>query len=1170
MIPMNELKNKGLKEFALSKISVANRTTVLVILAIIAMAGWDAYNGMPREAFPEVIMPQIYVGTPYPGNSPVDIEKLITRPIEKEINTISGVDKITSTSIQGYSTIVVDFSFDVSPTEALRKVKDKVDIVKSSPDFPKDLPADPNIFEMNFSELMPVMNVNLSGDFSMEMLNDYAEILEDKIEGLPQISKVDIRGVQKKEVKILVDLKKMESLKIGFYDIEKAIQNENKTISGGDILLDGYRRTIRALGEFESIDEFGNIIVKQEKLNIVYLRDIAEIVFEEEERTSYAREFSQPVVMLDVIKRAGENLIIASDEINAIIAELQETTFPENLNISITSDMSEKTRTQVDELQNSILFGVILVVGVLLFFLGLRNALFVGVAIPLSMFMAFIWLNSIGVTLNMMVLFSLILALGMLVDNGIVIVENIYRLMAEGYSPVKAARYGAGEVAWPIIASTATTLAAFIPLALWPGQMGEFMQYLPMTLMIVLGSSLFVALVINPVLTSLYMKIEESEWKSMWKTVIILTFIGAVLMWLGYFILVDGIHLDQIFISEVVIRSVGTLMVFASILILVNKYFFIPGTKYFQVTLLPLLEESYKRFLTGALKKPLIWFGLMPVLLALSFLLMKESQPKVLFFPITEPAYINIFIEQPIGTDIDQTNAIASQVETIVIDYFNEDITPSLSTDFAGKYAKKVIAESIIGQVGKGTSDPMQGPSAGNSPNKARIQISFVPFKERLGISTSHVMKELREKVQDLPGVSLIVDQDKAGPPQGKPINIEVSGDDYEQLLVLTEQMKEFIDSKNILGIEDLKADVEMGKPELLIHIDRAKARRLNVSSAQIGSTLRTALFGKEVSTYKDGEDDYDIVVRLRNEDRYDIETLLNQKITFRDPSNGRIMQVPISSVVKAEKSTTFSAVKRRDLKRVISLQSNVLSDYNANEVVAEVSNVLNDYNLPEGYTWKFTGEQEEMAKNMTFLMTALAIAIFLIYLIIVSQFNKISSPVIIVLSVVFSIIGVLLGLVIFQMAFVVIMTMIGIISLAGIVVNNAIVLIDYTDLIRSRRKLELGMADDERLSIEETVNAIIEGGKTRLRPVLLTAITTVLGLVPMAVGINIDFFSLVSHLDPQFFLGGDNVIFWGPMSWTIIFGLTFATFLTLVIVPVMYLLVEQLKWKVYGSKVKV
>lgn len=1151
-------ENKGLKKFSLSSWAVGNRTTVLVIMAIIIFAGISAFNGMPREAFPEVVMPQIYVGTPYPGNSPLDIEKLITRPLEKEINTISGVDKITSTSIQGYATIIVDFSFDISPTEALRKVKDKVDIVKSSPDFPKDLPADPNIFEMNFSELMPVMNVNLSGDFSMEMLEDYAKVLEEKMEDLPQISKVDIRGIQEKEVKILVDLKKMEPLELSLRDVENAIGSENITISGGDILVDGFRRNIRAIGEFASTDEIENVIVKREKGNIVYLRDIAQVKFEGKDRESYAREFSQPVVMLDVIKRAGENLIEASDEINAIIEELKESTFPESLNISITSDMSEKTRRQVDELLNSIIFGVLLVVGVLLFFLGLRNALFVGIAIPLSMFMAFIWLNAAGVTLNMMVLFSLVLALGMLVDNGIVIVENIYRLMDEGYSPLQAARYGAGEVAWPIIASTATTLAAFVPLALWPGTMGEFMQYLPMTLMIVLASSLFVALVINPVLTSLYMKLQEDEWKSIWIVVGVLLSVGGLLIFLGY-----GPA------SSVLLRSMGTLMLFSSILITVNKLLLIPGTHIFQTTILPKTEALYERFLNRVMKRPLVWFGLMPLLLVISIVVMIVSSPKSLFFPITEPSYLNVFIEQPIGTDIESTNQIEKQVEAIVMDYFQESIDTSLSKKAAGKYKKQVIVESIIGQVGAGTSDPAQGPNSGQTPNKARIQISFVPFKDRLGISTSKMMMQLRERLKGLPGVQLIVDQDKAGPPQGKPVNIEITGDDYNQLLAEAERMKSYIDGQGIYGIEDLKPDVEMGKPELIIHIDRAKARRLNLSSSQIGTTLRTALFGKEISTYKEGEDDYDIVVRLQDKDRYSIETLLNQKITFRDQTNGKISQVPMSSVVTAEKKITFSAVKRRDLLRVISLQSNVLNDANATEVVESIKASLSSYEMPSGINWKFTGEQEEMAKNMKFLTNALLIAIGLIYLIIVSQFNKVSSPIIIVLSVLFSIIGVLFGLVIFKMDFVVIMTMIGIISLAGIVVNNAIVLIDYTDLIRIRKRLELGMEDDQRLPMEETVKAIIAGGKIRLRPVLLTAITTILGLIPLAMGINIDFFSLVTDFNPQFFMGGDNVIFWGPMSWTIIFGLTFATFLTLVIVPVMYLIVERIKWKVYGDKVK-
>jgi multidrug efflux pump subunit AcrB len=1139
----DNLKNKGLKKFGLTTLSVKNRTTVFVLTAILLLAGAASYVSMPREAFPEIVIPEIYVGTPYPGNSPTDIEKLITRPLEKEINSITGIDKILSSSIQGYSSIQIKFDFSVTPKEALRKVKDAVDKAKADADFPDDLPAEPNVFEMNFSELRPVMNINLSGDFSSDILKEYAEIIEDKIEDLPQITKVDIRGIQEKEVKIKIDVQKMESMEISFRDIENAIGSENLTISGGDVIVDGIRRTVRTIGDFSDWKTIKNVIIKQEKGNIVYLRDLATIVFEEKDRESFAREFGQPVVMCDVFKRGGENLLEASDAINEIIANLQETTFPKNLAISITADMSEKTRTQVSELENSILFGMLLVVGVLLFFLGLRNALFVGLAIPLSMFISFMVLGALGVTLNMIVLFALVLALGMLVDNGIVIVENIYRLMDEGYSPAKAAIHGAGEVAWPIIASTATTLAAFLPLAIWPGQMGEFMKFLPLTLMIVLSSSLFIALVINPVFTAVFMKLEEKPANKK-KILIISTFL-----------VLSGLLID--FIGSM---AYGNVLIAAGLTILTSTYFYSPATAHFQEKVLPKWDAFYQRFLTYVLrgKNPIIWilgtFGL----LFFSFVLMNIASPKVEFFPVNMPNYLNIFIEQPVGTDIEATNKIAIDVEQKVKAYFDDEI------DIDGeKLPRNFMIESIIGQVGNGTSDPAQGVSMGNTPNKARITISFVKFSERKGMSTSKIMNEIRSIVNEIPGAKIIVDKDVAGPPQGKPINIEVYGDDYEALIDEAEKMQQYINKANIYGVEELNLDIQTGKPEIIINVDRQKAKRLNLSTSQIGSTIRTALFGKEISTYKEGEDDYDIVIRMEDGKRYNIDNLINQKITFRDPTNGKISQVPISAVAKAEKSTTFSAIKRKNLKRLVTIQSNVIEGANPTEVVNNIKSALKDYPVDDKHNWVFTGQQEEQAKEMNFLSKALMIAVFLIFLIIVAQFNSISAPVIIVGSVVFSLIGVLLGLVIFQMDFIVMMTMIGIISLAGIVVNNAIVLIDYTKLVIERKKLELGIGEKEKLPMDEIVNSIIEGGKTRLRPVILTAITTVLGLMPLAVGMNINFFTLFSELDPQIYFGGDNVAFWGPMSWTIIFGLTFATFLTLVVVPVMFLLIEKFKYKV-------
>ena len=592
---MEEKENHGiLKEFKLSSISLKNKMTVYVLTAIILLAGLATYQSMPREAFPEIVIPQIYVGTAYPGNSAADIEKLITRPLEKEIKAISGIDKMTSTTVQGYSTIFIEFDFSITPEEALRKVKDKVDLAKGDPDFPNDLPADPNIFEMNFSEMMPIVNINLSGDYSVDQLNEYAEYLEDKIEALPEITEVDIRGVTEKEMKINVDLAKMEAMEISFNDIAGAIRNENITISGGDVLSGNTRRTVRVVGDFENAAEIEDVTVKQEKFNIVYLRDIAEVVFEEAEVTSFAREYQQPVVMVDVKKRGGANLINASESIDKIIAEAQRNIIPSDVTITKTNDQSDDTRRMVSELENSIIFGILLVVLVLLFFLGIRNALFVGIAIPLSMLLSMFILGAVGVTLNTMVLFSLILALGMLVDNGIVVVENIYRLMdEEGMPAIKAARYGVGEVAMPIIASTATTLAAFLPLAIWPGMMGEFMFWLPVTLMTVLGSSLFVALVINPVLTSAFMKVEEEKGNPKK-----LAIIGISLITLGCTMRVVDIN------------TMGSLFIISGLLGFANYYILSPSTKWFQTRFLPFLERQYKVFLAFALRRwnPVFFF----------------------------------------------------------------------------------------------------------------------------------------------------------------------------------------------------------------------------------------------------------------------------------------------------------------------------------------------------------------------------------------------------------------------------------------------------------------------------------------------------------------------------------------------------------------------------------
>ena len=1141
------MSSKIHKEFPLSTWSINNKMTVFVIIFIILIGGYKAYKSMPREAFPEVVVPQIFITTVHPGNSAVDIEKLITRPLEQEINTISGIEKITSTSSQDFSMIMAEFDFSVTPEEALRKVKDKVDIAMSDGDFPKDLPSDPSVQELNISEMMPIMNINLSGEFSMDQLKNYAEYLEDEIESLPEITAVDIRGVQDKEVEIALDLYRMQASEISFYDIAKVIKNENMTISGGELQENGIKRNVRIIGEFESPEEIGDIIVKQEFGNIVYLRDIATIRFQEKERESYAREFSEPVVMLDVKKKGGKNLIDASEKINKILADARAHKFPKNLEISVTNDMSSQTKKQVANLENSIIMGMILVVLVLLFFLGLRNALFVGVAIPLSMFMSFILLSLMGVTLNMMVLFGLILALGMLVDNGIVVVENIYRLYDEGLPLLQAAKLGVGEVAMPIIASTATTLAAFLPLAFWPGMMGEFMKYLPITLIIVLGSSLFVGLVVNPVLTSVYMKLKEKE---MPLGKLLLYSIGLILI--GLLLIFVGFEKHR-----GTSNALGLAFVIFGALWLINNLLFTPATRWFQNKALPWLENRYEKALLFALKSwhpYAILIGTI-LLFVFSMALMKIFPPKTLFFPDTPPKQIYVFIEYPIGTGIDVTNHLTQKMEKDIIQYLRK----------YEENGSNFLVTSVIGQVGKGTADPKREIGGGGStPNKARITIDFVDYEFRKGVHTKNVLEDIRNIVKQYPGVIVAVDKPKDGPPAGAEVNIEVSGDDYKLVMREAQNIKNYIEASNVTGYEKLKLDVEQGKPELSVLIDRQKARRLALSTGQIGDAIRTSIYGKEVSTYKDGEDDYPINIRLDKKYRNDKESILNQLITFRNQSNGKIMQIPIAAVATTKNTTTFSAVKRKNLKRLITITSNVLGNYNATEVNNALKKLLKTYQLPEGIAVKFTGEQEEQAKQMAFLSKALLIAVALIFLIIVGQFNSMSTPGIISMSVLLSLIGVLLGLVIFHMEFVVLMTMIGIISLAGIVVNNAIVLLDYTGLLMKRKAAAQGWDTSVFTGNKKILHdSIVEGGKTRLRPVLLTAITTVLGLLPLAMGVNFNFATLFTRFDPQFYLGGDNTAFWGPMSWTVIFGLTFATFLTLIVVPIMFYLLNLLKlWR--------
>ena len=1137
------MKSNPYKEFGISSWAINNSMTTYVIIAIILFMGFFSYFSMPREAFPEVVMTQIYVSSINPGNSAEDVEKFISEPLEKEFNNVAGVKKITSTTLQDFSIIIVEFEDHVEINNAKQLVKDRVDMVKAETTWPtldNGAKVEPSVFDMNISEEFPILNVNLTGDFTSRQLKLYAEHLQDEIELLSPIKEATIRGIDEEEVEVALDLYKMSAAKVSFDNVINAIRNENKTISGGHIKSTEVEKNLRIVGEIESPEELENIVVKHDD-GVVFLRDIATITFQQKETTTLAREDGQPVVMLDVKKRAGKNMLDAVEEIKATIAYEQENYFPADLQISVSNDQSVQTENQVDDLVNNIIFGVILVVLVLMFFLGFKNALFVGFAIPMSMLMALGILSFMGFTLNTMVLFGLVMGLGMLVDNGIVVVENAYSLMQKGMPRTEAVKQGMGEVAWPIIASTATTLAAFFPLGLWPGVLGSFLIFFPITLSIVLGSSLFVALIINAMLVSKFMQIEEKESnrRQNIKWSLILVFIGGISLTLGFVF------------DMAAARAIGNMAILAFISLWIYVFVLKRTIDYFQNNVLTKMDNAYERSLKFALSGKryyLFIFGTIGIFIV-SIILFSLSKPKVELFPDNEPNQIITYIEYPEGTAIEKTDKITLELEAKI-----KAVIDKYSTNDGENF----MVESFISQVGKGSNNPMsEGGITNDMPHRAKITLSLHEFQERRGYRSNDLMNDIREAVKGNPGVSVIVEKDMVGPPVGYPINIEIVGDDYDNMLEDAENIRAKIESEAIAGIEDLKIDVNKAKPEYKITIDRQVAGQLGIPAALVGQTLRRAIYGEEASTYKVGDKDYEINVRLDKDSRYNEDRLLNQPITFQN-NKGQIIQVPISAISSIEQTSSFSAIKRRDLKRVINIHSNVLAGYNANEILENIDRSLDGYEFSEGVSYKFTGEQEEQEDNLAFLVLALFVAVGGILLILVGQFNSISKPIIIVTSILLSLSGVFLGMLFTNMNFIIIMTMMGIISLAGIVVNNAIILIDYTIILMSRYRQERDMTEDEYLSPGEYRNLIIAAGKSRLRPVILTAITTVLGLIPLATGLNIDFFGLITDYAPNIYMGGDNVIFWGPLAWTVIFGLTFATFLTLIIVPLLFYVIER------------
>jgi len=1130
------MENEKKRLFGLTVFSLNNKNTIFLFTFIITIFGIFSYVKLPKELFPEVKFPSIFVSTVYPGNSPTDIEDLITRPIEKQIKSIKGVKDIKSTSVQDFSIITVEFNFGIDVKAALQDVKDAVD--KSKNDLPSDLTKDPTVTDIDVSEF-PVLNVNLSGDYNVSELRKYAEHLQDKFEAINEISSVNITGLNDREIQINVDPTKMEVLKISFNDIKNAISFENINMSGGELLVGGTRRSIKIDAQYHKTDEIMNTIVKSEKGNIVYLRDIAKVVDSFEEPKSFARLDGQNVVSLQVIKKSGENLLNAVDEIKNEVKIAQNSNYlPKDLRVSYTNDQSKNVKAQLNNLFNSLIMGFIFVVIVLYLFLGFRNALLVGLSIPTSLVLSFAILGVLGYTINMVILFSLILALGMLVDNAIVTVENIYRFIDKGYKIKDAAKYATSEIAVPIIASTATTLAAFFPLIFWKSMVGEFMKLLPITLIIVLSSSLFVALVIVPVFARQYIKENIKHETINKKKNYIIALILAVVAGLGYIF-----HLNTL---------ANLLMLFA-ILGAINAAFLFNLSAWFKDVFLVKLENWYLQLINWSLKKrnPQWIMVFMVVLLVMSQMFYSFRSPKVDFFPITPPEYINIVATLPEGSDVKTTNNFMLKLEKKINKLVKKD--------------RKYI-ESIQVTVGKGAHAEREA-TVGDTPNKGLITIKFIDEEYRTAFNTFDFVKKINKAViNQYPGVEMVVQKNRKGPPTGKAINMEISGDDLTQLIAISDSIDNIIHAAGIKGIQGLKLDITTDKPELLIHIDRDAAKRFGLSSMQIAATIRTSLFGQEVSKFKEGEDQYPINVRYNKDYRYDLDALLNQKITFRN-KRGQLVQVPISSVASVEYNTSFGSVKRIDLKRVVTLASDVLEGYNANQINAQLREVIKNYKLPDNYSVSFTGEQKDQADSMAFMQTAMLIALSLILIILVTQFNSGVKPLIIMASILFSTIGVFGGLATFNMDFVVIMTGIGIISLAGVVVNNAIVLIDYVDYLKTQKKAELGLTEDDNLSIETIKDLIVLAGKTRLRPVLLTAITTILGLLPMAFGLNINFSTMFSEFNPHLYFGGSNAAFWSPMAWTVVFGLAFATLLTLVVVPVLYYLLNKTKLRFAKSK---
>lgn len=1107
------------KEFKPSSWAIDNKVTIYIATVIICIVGIMTYNALPKESFPDITVPTIYINTINAGNSPTNIENTITKPIEKKLKSVSGIKKVTSTSLQDVSVVVVEFNTDVNPDKAKQKVKDAVDEART--DLPQTLTREPMIKEIAFSEI-PIMYINVAGQYELKKLKKYAEDLQDRIEGLKEINEARMVGDLEREIQVNLDIYKLQAAQLTLGDIQRALGSENLSITLGNLPMDGMKRTLSIKNEFKSVEEIRNIVISSQSGARMYLKDIAEVVDSFKEQESFSSSKGKNVITLNVIKRPGENLIEASEKIKHLIEDMKKKEFPEGLQISITGDQSNRTEVTLHDLINTIVIGFLLVTFILMFFMGVTNALFVALSVPLSMFIAFMMMPPMGFTMNMIVLFAFLLALGIVVDDAIVVIENTHRIFDNGKRDIKtAAKMAAGEVFLPVLSGTLTTLAPFIPLAFWTGIIGKFMFFLPITLIVSLLASLFVAYIINPVFAVDFMKPhheEEKEYGKISKKGRRLLIVYAVVALLAH---LAGKH------------AIGNLVIFFGLFMVLHRLVLYKAINAWQNRLWPAFQNGYTRFLKWSLVKPYRPVLLVLVSFVIAIALFIARRPKVVFFPQGDPNNVFVYVKLPVGTDPIYTNKVMHQVEEKVDSILGKD---------------NKIVESIITNVTIGVTDP-QDQDQNSYPNRGKIAINFVRFGLRNGESTKKYLEAIQNYKWNIPGADISANKEQSGPPTSKPINIEIRGDKFEDLIANANNLKRFLDSKKVEGVVELKKDLEDNKPEIVFNIDRERANREGISTGQLAMEIRGAVFGVEATKFRDADDEYPVQLRYKYNQRIDIETIKNIKVTFRDMNMGGVLRsIPLSSVCDIYYSQTYGGIKRKNFKRVITLSSDVKEGFNANEVVAQVQQVAADYKPKGDVVIAFTGQQEEQKETGLFLRNALLISFGLMLLILVMQFNALGKPIIIMTEIFFSIIGVLLGTAIFKMDMSIVMTGVGIIALGGVAVRNGILLIEFAEMARGQ-----GMS---------LWDATLEAGRTRMTPVLLTATAAILGLIPLAVGLNIDFMTLLTEFNPHIYFGGDSVTFWGPLSWTMIFGLAFATVVTLVVVPALYLMAERSKRK--------